>query len=228
MISIQIKKTSNIPKTATEKSAGYDLIATSDPEIVGEIEHEITKMDGSGINYYKSIDYIQYRTGVYVTPSDGYHTLIMPRSSLSKYNLTLANSIGLIDEDYTGELLLRFKYQWQPCDFIPKTQRVAMSDGGHDFINEATGELVGVVNMSKIYKKGDAIGQLVMSPTYRMNFIPVDELQVTARGSGGFGHTTDSTKVPEKSAILEQYKKHGGLVAPVKTYEEQIREINKQ
>ena len=41
MISIQIKKTSNIPKTATEKSAGYDLIATSDPEIVGELVGEL-------------------------------------------------------------------------------------------------------------------------------------------------------------------------------------------
>ena len=241
MIQIQIKETSNVPKTATEFSAGYDLIATSDPEIVGEVGQEITRNDNSIIKCYKSIDYIQYRTGVYISPADGYHTLIMPRSSLSKYNLILANSVGLIDQDYTGELLLRFKYQWQPSDFIPQTHRVAISDGGKDFINESTGETLGIINTSKIYKKGDAIGQLVAATTLRMKFRPVTELAVTNRAAGGFGHTTESLKIAgntdiarepeiitEKSSILDQYKKHGGMVAPIKTYEEQVRVINKQ
>lgn len=96
----------NLPKKGTERATGYDVIATSGPEIVGE-----TYENGT----YKRIDYIQYKTnlklavqkerqysGFGYTDID-YDVLAFPRSSVSKYNLTLANSIGLIDADYRGK-----------------------------------------------------------------------------------------------------------------------------
>lgn len=36
------------------------------------------------------------------------HGLVMPRSSISKEGLMLANTIGLIDSDYRGEIILKF------------------------------------------------------------------------------------------------------------------------
>lgn len=116
-----------LPKPATSRSTGRDIIATSEPEIVGTKQNK----DGSGY-YYKSIDYIQYRTNLFTSVQmnniSDYDILGFPRSSISKYNLMLANSICLIDADYRGEILLRFKYIWQPDDFLYVPQRNQIRD----------------------------------------------------------------------------------------------------
>lgn len=156
----------NVPCTATEFSSGYDLTAISDPEIVGETY--------SDLNLYKRVDYIQYRTGIQIglDLDSGFHTLILPRSSISKYNLQLANSIGLIDCDYRGELLLRFNYTWQPQNYVYMDNK-----------------MYGVIDESRIYKKGDKIGQLIAEQSTRIDFDVVYSLSDTVRGSGGFGHS---------------------------------------
>ncbi len=168
---IYVKKVDGLqlPKTGTDKSAGYDIISTSEPKIIGDMT-----TDGS----YKRIDYIEYETNLFIAPGAAtFHTLIHPRSSISKYNLVLANSVGLIDNDYRGQILCRFKYQWQPYDFIYETIGVG-------------GKLVGKPNLDKIYKKGDAIAQLVLEETIPIDWEIVDDLNQTQRGDGGFGSTT--------------------------------------
>jgi len=40
-----------------------------------------------------------------------------------------------------------------------------------------------------VVKKGERIAQLVIAPFVRAEFVEVDELDETARGEGGFGHT---------------------------------------
>lgn len=77
-----------LPAKKTERAAGFDVVSVSDPEIVG-IRNLTT-------DCWRSIDYIQYRTGIKIGPEKT-HFLAFPRSSVSKYNLTLANSVGLID-----------------------------------------------------------------------------------------------------------------------------------
>ena len=168
-----------LPKAATERSTGYDIIATSDPEIVG-------KLSGESKNIYESIDYIQYKTNLKVAVQKNsvfgggiksaldidYDVLAMPRSSVSKYNLVLANSIGLIDADYRGEILIRFKYIWQPEDFI----YVPTSDGNKSSISS---KLVGKPNLEKIYKKGDKICQLKITKVEHAEFYLVDVLDTT-------------------------------------------------
>jgi len=131
-----------LPQKANEKDAGYDLVAISDPEI---------KYDNDNVLY------IQYKTGIAIEPPEGYHTEIYPRSSISKYNLQLCNSLGLIDEPYRGEIILRFN--------LIGSKRVG----------------------AKVYAKGDKIGQLVIKKTISMDFIEVEELEETSRGTGGFG-----------------------------------------
>lgn len=165
-----------LPKNAHESDTGYDLVAASDPKIVGT-----TKLVG-----YNSIDYIEYNTEVQISPDKvvgeflgvkvnklGY-TLVFPRSSLSKYNLSLANSVAIIDNSYRGNILLRFKYLWQPEDFSIEEQY----------------KMVGFINLNKIYKKGDKIAQLV--PAWKEDILweEVQSLDETARQSGGFGSTS--------------------------------------
>ena len=109
------------PARANKTDAGYDVIATSGPKIVGDVY--------SGTSY-KRIDYIEYETNLYTHPATeaidscqssysiyNCHTDLRPRSSISKYNIVLANSVGLIDRGYRNQILVRFKYIWQPEDY---------------------------------------------------------------------------------------------------------------
>lgn len=184
-IFIQIKKTNNLtlPSKTHEEDAGYDITAISDPVIIGEKIDDIV---------YKFIDYIEYDTGLFVNPlsarknidkvpesgatieTSHYHIDIRPRSSISKYNLILANSVALIDRNYRGSIKLRFKYFWQPEDYI---------------INKDCFFVGGIPNLDKIYKKGDKIGQLQAFETKDIKFVLVDSLSETKRNDGGFGST---------------------------------------
>lgn len=42
---------------------------------------------------------------------------------------------------------------------------------------------------TSIYEIGDRIGQIIIIPYPKISFIEVEELSITERGEGGFGHT---------------------------------------
>lgn len=202
----------SLPRTATNKSTGYDLIATSDPEIMGE---KRTILDNSGNEQilYSNIEYIQYKTNLkFAIQSESYKiydALILPRSSIRKYNLTLANSIGLIDHDYRGEILICFKYNWQPEDFI-------ITDG----------KIEGKINFNKIYKKGDKICQIKFTQVERVGFYLVDNLDSTERGEGGFGSTDNTTPknaIQDLANLIQNYKKNP-VYTPEKKYIDLMKE----
>lgn len=52
--------------------------------------------------------YIEYKTGIAVEIPDGYVGLAFPRSSITKMDLLLKNSVGVIDSNYRGEVTARF------------------------------------------------------------------------------------------------------------------------
>jgi dUTP pyrophosphatase len=219
---IYVKNTEGVvlPKRGTELSAGYDIVATSDPKIVGE-------RNPNRLAWY-SIDYIEYETNLFIAPAAAsFHTLIHPRSSISKYNLVLANSIGLIDNDYRGMVICRFKYIWQPRDMGTEGER--------------TDRFVGNPDLEKVYKKGDKIAQLVFGPTVSAEFELVDELSQTQRGAGGFGSTTTPPQAPQvtittsnnptpKSVLMEKYSasEHNLPLPDKNAYLNALREREKQ
>jgi dUTPase len=207
----------NLPKKGTDRATGYDVIATSEPEIIGE-----TYDNGT----YKRIDYIQYKTNLKLAVQQerqysgfghtdiDYDILAFPRSSVSKYNLVLANCIGLIDADYRGEVLLRFKYQWQPEDYRIRTDNL----------------IEGIVNSNKLYNKGDKICQLKVTKVEDVEFVLVNALDSTDRGDGGFGST--DVKKTEKAEIAQVqmskmealYNSLGGIPTPNKKYSQLVQE----
>jgi dUTP pyrophosphatase len=155
---------------AKEGDVGYDVKAISEPKIVGKQSD-----DGDS---WQSIDYIEYDLGIkldglqpFVARSQDVFTLIFPRSSISNYNLTLANSVGVVDSGYRGNVKVRFKYIFQP----------------EDLIVNAFGNIIGYVNLEKIYKKGDKVCQLVFQPHFHPTIEVVDELEDSERQEGGFG-----------------------------------------
>jgi dUTP pyrophosphatase len=75
------------PTKGTALSVGYDLTAFS---VAKQISAKTALYD----------------TGLIVQPPPGYYTEILPRSSLSKTGYMLSNSVGIIDPDYRGRLLI--------------------------------------------------------------------------------------------------------------------------
>ena len=209
----------NLPTKGTDRATGFDIIVTSEPEIIGEIYDN---------GAYKRVDYIQYKTNLKLAVQKerifsnfgyndlDYDILAFPRSSISKYNLVLANCIGLIDADYRGEVLLRFKYQWQPEDYKIRTDNL----------------LEGRVNFTKLYNKGDKVCQLKVTKVENVEFVLVYELDSTTRGDGGFGSTdtkvTDQTK-QQMTNITDLYEKiSGNMTTPPKKYVDSIKERERQ
>ena len=66
-------------------------------------------MDVTAISMKMTEDYIEYDTGLQFQLPAGYVMLIFPRSSNSKKDLLMCNSVGVLDAGYTGNLKFRFK-----------------------------------------------------------------------------------------------------------------------
>jgi len=85
----KINKAATTPRYAMTGDAGMDLVAT-------EMSH-----DESGN--------IIYKTGLAFEIPDGYVGLLFPRSSNSKTDLRLTNSVGVIDSGYRGEVMFKYR-----------------------------------------------------------------------------------------------------------------------
>lgn len=76
------------PFRASDSAAGWDLFCT---------HYEV---EGS---------HFLYHTGVAVEIPEGYAGFIFPRSSVYKTGMSLSNCVGVIDSDYRGEIMLRYR-----------------------------------------------------------------------------------------------------------------------
>ena len=145
-----------IPTYAKPGDAGMDLIATS-------------------INNDND-DYIEYGTGLAIEIPDGYVGLIFPRSSNSKKDLLLCNSVGVIDSGYRGEIKLRYKRIINPS--LEKLN-----------IEKSIFTPPSLYLTIDHYEVGDKVGQIMILPLPFVEFVEANELSKTERGDGGFGST---------------------------------------
>ena len=58
----------------------------------------------------------EYSTGIAVELPPGCCGLLMPRSSIFRTGATLSNGVGLLDEDYRGEIKFKFYGERRPYD----------------------------------------------------------------------------------------------------------------
>jgi dUTP pyrophosphatase len=96
------------------------------------------------------------KLGISCEPEDGIAYYLFPRSSISKTPLRMANSIGLIDSGYRGEIMA-------VCDNIKSDAYTV--------------------------KKGQRLFQLVATDSSPIKYELVEDLEMTTRGTGGFGST---------------------------------------
>lgn len=153
---VKIKKLSEkavIPSYAKNGDAGMDLTAIS------------KKIDNHGN--------VVYGTGIAMEIPKGYVGLVFPRSSNSKTDLRLTNSVGVIDSGYRGEIMFKFRND----NFASMNPMLK-----NDLIN-------GQLGFSNEYQIDDRIGQLIIMPYPTIEFEEADELSETERGSGGYGST---------------------------------------
>lgn len=130
-----------LPLKATDEAAGFDLTVCS------------VENDGIGWTVH---------TGLAFAMEPGTVMLVFPRSGLStKLGLGLRNTVGIIDSDYRGEVILKFNRG------LPDVQ---------EYILEAL-------------KPGSRVAQAVVLSIPHLDLREVLELPNSLRGTGGFGST---------------------------------------
>lgn len=103
---VVIKKNGYLPTQGTSHSAGYDLYCTED----------VLAPAGKTV---------VINTNISVEIPEGFFGLLCPRSSMGKQGFSLVNTIGIIDSDYRGEIILHFINNGQDNYTISKGHRVA-------------------------------------------------------------------------------------------------------
>ncbi|MEO0035866.1 MAG: deoxyuridinetriphosphatase [Pseudomonadota bacterium] len=135
-----------LPRYQSEQAAALDLRACLDNPL---ILHPQTpaRLIPSGIAVYIGHDHVA--------------ALVLPRSGLGhKQGLVLGNAVGLIDADYTAEVMIS---AWNRS--APGTEPIVIAPG-------------------------DRIAQLLFVPVVRPALAVVEAFSAeTARGGGGFGST---------------------------------------
>jgi dUTP pyrophosphatase len=122
------------PKYAKPGDAGMDMVATS---------------------LVKSEVFYEYGTDIAVEIPEGYVGLLFPRSSISKTKQILANSIGVIDAGYRGEIKFRFKkLDWDNGEVYEIGDKI----GQLLVIPYPTIELEEVSELSETQRGSDAFG----------------------------------------------------------------------
>lgn len=103
---VRLRPDAVLPKAGRCGDVGLDLTATS-------------------ISLNPSKPFIEYGTGLAVEIEEGYFGLLCARSSVSGTGLSLANSVGIVDSNFRGEIKMRFYYDNDlVCDFYTIGERI--------------------------------------------------------------------------------------------------------
>lgn len=159
---------------ATPPTKGHSSDSGWDLQVIG-----VEKIEG---------DVIYFKTGVSVQPPPGYYFELFPRSSISTLPISLANSVGVIDESYTGEVLVAARLHHH--DMGDDAKRHSYPNGIVSVFGLRP-QTIGTLAELIIAKK-PKIAQLILKKRIECNFVEA-ELESTERGSGGFGSTDSKT-----------------------------------
>lgn len=110
------------------------------------------------------VDVEFYGTGIAVAPPEGYYFQLVPRSSISKTNYSLANNVGIIDPTYRGEIIVALR-------------RHSSSQDADSGVTSSSLELP------------SRIVQIIPTKLHHFDAILVPSLSATSRDIGGFGST---------------------------------------
>lgn len=188
-IKVQLDKGAYMPEKAHDTDTGYDL-KVMDVELGAFEEYEklispdemtfINPPKCKGLKYrikkwlgvfipqeFTRSHIIIVDTGVHVQPEEGYWVEVVPNSRVGKRPFFLGNSVGIIDEGYTGSI----KFIYKLCDW-----------------GNTKEDVLG------FFERGAVCGQMIIHKRYNAVFEKVKKLDETERKDGGFGSTEKKTK----------------------------------
>nr|DAK79874.1 MAG TPA: dUTPase [Caudoviricetes sp.] len=141
MITIKTKlihPNAKLPTRAHTTDAGFDLYCTH--------------------SHCNEFSFLICHSGIAIEIPEGHVGLIFPRSSIRDKDLSLTNSVGVIDSGYCGEITACFRVH-------------PFEDGSVAY-----------------YDAGERFAQLIILPIPAVEFIEVEELNDnTDRGTNGYG-----------------------------------------
>lgn len=187
---IQIQPTGNIenfiaPKRGSAHAAGLDIFAQQDILIT-----EKTQLLDLG-----------FKAALICPEGTNYVAVLVPRSgSGAKYNVALANTLGVIDSDYRGEwkAAIHLGGKGTKRDELPAYARLKAegfyygSDIYKQYMEQAYKD---DAPKALEFKRGEAICQMIFIEVPLVDvLVSADELPETDRGDGGFG-STDKPRV---------------------------------
>ena len=170
----KLNKKAVIPTKAHPTDAGFDMVA-------------VTKT--------VTDKYIEFDTGIATAIPEGHCGLIFANSRVSKYDLDLANAVGIIDSHFRASIRFRYKHTIQP-----QTAILAHKTKYFGLVKDV--EPIPVSFNPKEFNVGDVIGQLIIIPIPDVEFVEVDALDETDRGEGGFG-STEKPVEPVVESVVE-------------------------
>lgn len=164
-VNVQLDEGAKLPARAHTTDVGYDVTALTvhlvdfggDVYTIKDAQDLENIQKLPGIAPYK----LKIDTGVHLQPASGYYFELAPNSRIGKTCLMLANSIGIIDESYTGSVKLILNI-FDPCACWEDLEN---------------------------YLPGKTCGQLILKKRLDADFRLVDQLNPTERADGGFGST---------------------------------------
>jgi len=170
-----------IPTRGTEHAAGWDLYS----------------MESLVLRPYQAV---KVSTGIKCALPAGSVLFVLPRSGFSVHNqILMPNSVGVIDEDYRG--LVMITLLWTPDPLKVIAGNINLQDlrhaqnylAGQERPLKEDREFPVTLNWSKdavfVVGKFERIAQCLLLPYLEQDWRKVDELPDTGRGEGGFGHT---------------------------------------
>ena len=185
MITLKVKRLcpeAKLPTRAHSTDAGLDIYATS----------RVFDEDGNAT----------YGTGIAVEIPDGHVGLLFPRSSIAERDLTLSNSVGVIDSGYRGEIKFKFKPSLlyidrdgighTPTDYKGSNQtdistQLVSAHGRHEDMPDVHDGCLPFP--PRVYEVGERIGQLIVIPIPYVSVVESTDLSESERGEGGYGST---------------------------------------
>lgn len=155
-----------IPSRGHKTDTGYDITFIGVSKIVGDV--------------------IFFKTGISLQPPSGYYFEVVPRSSISELPLEMANSVGVIDESYTGEVLVPVRVTHQEMGLGVGSENIRYPQGIVRIFGLRPESLTTLAAL--ILSKKPCLFQAILRKRIDCNFT-VENLENTDRGAGGFGST---------------------------------------
>lgn len=159
----RITETAKLPFKKYNTDSGYDIHA--DEDIILTIGR-VTKI----------------KTGICIDFPDGYDGIMKDRSSLASKGVTTHG--GVIDNAYTGEILILLKFQ-PSQQMLDDFENLSLDD----FLKLYPEILFEDGNLFYKINSGDRIAQMKITKSIHFDVVEVEEIPNKERGDNGFGST---------------------------------------